>query len=293
VLVEIIDHLRERIAAGDEVIEIVVADPDRGRGSYPGEPIDGGIHRPLRVWVELADRLELRLATPRPAGDSHVRLRFERIGSAAPTPVADPTEKYGSASEFARISKLEDPGFVIDLDDALDRARLGPQPSVLDLGCNTAEVLGHVARRRPQATLVGVDHSASALAIARDRFPQHRFIEADLAALPGLELPRFDLVLALCTLQSPGVDDRVVLQHVVQSHLAEHGSVILAVPNCRYRAGEVLHGARTKNFRQPELSLVIKHVAYFKKYLQQHKRRVFVTGRNYIFVTGVLYGGAG
>ena len=114
----------------------------------------------------------------------------------------------------------------------------------------------------------------------------------DLAALPELELPRFDLVLALCTLQSPGVDDRVVLQHIVQSRLAERGSVILAIPNCRYRAGEVLHGARMKNFRQPDLSLCIKHIAYFKKYLQQHKRQVFVTGRNYIFVTGV-YGAAG
>ena len=286
-LVEIIDHLRERIAAGDEAIEIVVADPDRGRGLYPGEPIDGDIHRPLRVWVELADRLELRLATPRPAGEGRVRLRFERIDADVPTRVSDPTEKYGSASEFARISKLEDPGFVLDFDDALDRAGLGPQPSVLDLGCNTAEVLGHVARRRPEASFVGVDHSPSALAVARRRFPRHRFVEADLAALPDLDLPRFDLVIALCTLQSPGVDDRMVLQHVVQSLLAERGSVILAVPNCRYRAGEVLHGARTKNFRQPELSLVIKHVAYFKKYLQQHKRRVFVTGRNYIFVTGV------
>ena len=38
---------------------------------------------------------------------------FERLDPAArlaPTG-DDPTEKYGAASEFARISKLEDPGF--------------------------------------------------------------------------------------------------------------------------------------------------------------------------------------
>jgi SAM-dependent methyltransferase len=295
-LVDIIEDLRSRLAAGDDAVELVVADPDLGRGLYPGERIDvrGQTfpHRPLRVWVELADRLELRLHTPQPAGDGLVRLRFERIDPPTRTPVGDPTEKYGRESEFARISKLEDPGFVIDLDDALRRAHLGPTPRVLDLGCNTAEVLDLVARLRPQATFVGIDHSASALEIARARHPDHQFIHSDLAALPELALPRFDLVLALCTLQSPGVDDRVLLRHVVQERLAAHGSVILGVPNCRYRDGEVLHGARMKNFRQPDLSLVIKHVGYFKKYLQQHRRRVFITGRNYILVTGVPSGGA-
>lgn len=285
-LVELIDHLRERIAAGDSAVEIEVADPDLGRGLYPGERIEDAIHRPLRVWVELADRLELRLCTPRPTSPGRVRLRFERLPAATP-PSSDPTEKYGTASEFARISKLEDPGFVIDFDDALERAHLGPAPHVLDLGCNTAEVLGLLARRRPHASFFGVDHSASALAVARARFPTHRFVEADLATLPSLELPRFDLVLALSTLQSPGVDDRALLRHIVQHRLTERGAVILGVPNCRYRAGEVLHGARMKNFRQPELSLVVKHIAFYKKYLQQHRFEVFVTGRNYLLVTGV------
>ena len=286
-LIEIIEHLRERLGAGDEAIELDVADPDRGRGLYPGERTpDGEIHRPLRVWVELADRLELRLCTPRPSAPGRVRLRFERLAPATAM-TSEPTERYGSGSEFARISRLEDPGFVIDFDDALERACLGPRPRVLDLGCNAAEVLGLVERRRPEATFVGIDHCASALAIARKRFPGHRFVEADLATLPSLELPRFDLVLALCTLQSPGVDDRALLRHVVQSRLAEGGAVILGVPNCRYRGGELLHGARMRNFRQPELSLVVKHVAFFKKYLQQHRFQVFVTGRNDLLVTGV------
>jgi hypothetical protein len=42
-----------------------------------------------------------------------------------------------------------------------------------------------------------------------------------------------------------------------------------------------------RNFRQPELGLVIKDVAFYRKYLQQHDREVFVTGHHDLFVTGV------
>ena len=41
------------------------------------------------------------------------------------------TEKYGADSEFARISKLEDPGFVIDFEEALARLDLPAEPRVL------------------------------------------------------------------------------------------------------------------------------------------------------------------
>jgi hypothetical protein len=51
--------------------------------------------------------------------------------------------------------------------------------------------------------------------------------------------------------------------------------------------GELVYGARMKNFRQPELGLLIKDVAFYRKYLQQHGRQVFVTGKHYMLVTGV------
>ena len=62
---------------------------------------------------------------------------------------------------------------------------------------------------------------------------------------------------------------------------------ILGFPNCRYQDGDTLYGARMKNFSQPELSLLIKDVSFYKKYLQQHRKKVFITGRHYILVTGV------
>jgi hypothetical protein len=63
--------------------------------------------------------------------------------------------------------------------------------------------------------------------------------------------------------------------------------LILGFPNCRYFDGEVQLGTRMKNFREPELGLLVKDVAYYRRYLQQHDRQVHVTGSRYLFVTGV------
>jgi trans-aconitate methyltransferase len=158
---------------------------------------------------------------------------------------------------------------------------------VLDLGVNTGDELAVLARLVPEPEVVGIDHSASALAVARARFPAFRFVEADFGQLAALALGRFDLVLSLNTLQSPGIDDREVLRQIVQHHLAPRGAVILGLPNSRYVDGELSYGARMKNFRQPELGLLIKDIGFYRKYLQQHGRQVFVTGKHYVLVTGV------
>lgn len=274
-----------------------VLDPDHGRGLHAGETVERGgvtyVHRPWRVWIDLAERLGLRMLTPRRIDDTLVELTFEPLARAAPERVGDVTEKYGAASAFARISKHEEPGFVIDLAESLARVPLPPAPRVLDLGVNTGDELALALALRPELPgaidIVGVDHSASAIAVARERFAgeRARFVLADLANLATLELGRFDLVLSIGTLQSGGLDDRALLRDVVQHNLAESGSVILGMPNCRYVDGEIEYGARVVNLREPELGLLVKDVAFYRKYLQQHHRRVFVTGKHYILITGV------
>ncbi len=306
-LTAIVAHVRERLAAGATAVSLRVLDPDRGHGLYAGERVDVGgrtlVHRPLRAWVDLADRLHLRLHTPRPDGEGLVRLTFSPLDEAARwEPVGDvpAREKYGTGAGWQRIANLEDPVLVLDLADALARVAPGPGARVLALGCNTGDELEVVAALWPElrrsGTFVGVDHSGTAIAAARERFAApHRFVEADLAALPGLDLgPPFDLVLCLNTLQSPGVDDRALLRHVVQQRLAATGGLVLGIPNCRYLDGERLHGARTKNLREPELSLVIDGLAFYRRYLHQHRRRVLVTGQHTLLVTAVPVGaGAG
>jgi SAM-dependent methyltransferase len=268
------------IATAPEIV-FRVLDPDRARGHYAGEIVDGCVHRPWRVWIDLAERMGLRMLTPRPAEPPLVELRFERLG-ARWQPRGEGRERYGIGSGFDRINKLEDPGFVIDLEEALARVALPPGGRVLDLGCNTGDVL---AMMPAGAQLVGVDHSASAIAAARTRLPHASLVEADVTALPPLG--RFDLVVSIGLLQSGALDDRALVRHVVQELLAPAGAVIFGWPNCRYVDGELEYGARMKNFTEPELGLVIKDIAFYRKYLQQHHRQVFVTGKNYLSVTGV------
>ncbi|HEY6038004.1 MAG TPA: class I SAM-dependent methyltransferase [Kofleriaceae bacterium] len=282
-LAAIVQFVAEILARG-EVAELVVADPDHGAGMYAGEALGDSIHRPWRVWVELADRLGARLGTPRPA-DGEVALRFEPLARERVPERGEGSETYGTASGFARIHKLEDPGFVIDLREALERAQLPPAPRVLAVGCNTGDELALIYGAAGDARVTGVDHSESAIAEARERWPAATFLVAD--AMQPLALGRFELVIALGMLQSGELDDRALLRRLVQDHLAPAGAVILGVPNCRYVDGEVSFGARMRNFSQPELGLVIKDIAFYRKYLQQHHRKVFVTGRNYLFVTAV------
>lgn len=304
-LVAIVAELRAALDAGADQIELIVADPDRGRGRFAGERVvvDGQphVHRPWRVWVDLAERLELRLLTPRPRDDGRLLLTFERLAPRADRrdwavdAEADPREKYGARSAYARIAKAEDPGFVLDLAEALERARLPPAPRVLDLGCNDGEVLELIAAllgADRAATLVGVDHSPSAIAAARARLPGQRLLELDLNQLcadpHAHALGRFDLVVALNTLHSPGVDERALLGLITRELLAPAGALVLGLPNCTYRDGEQLFGARTLNItRQAELSLLVKRVAYYRRYLHKRTKRVFVTGKYYVLVTAV------
>ncbi len=303
-LLEIVELVQARLAAGADAVAFWVIDPDHGRGRYAGEPVDGDggerfVHRSWRVWAELAERLQLRMLTPRKDG-ALVRIALERLGGverwgagAAGAPAEDASERYGAESRYARVSKLEDPGFVLDFADALARAAPAPGARILDLGVNTGDELALIQHLAPAlrdtAHFVGVDHSASALAVARARFPgpNVELVEGDLNRLAELALGTFDLVISLNTLQSAGIDDREVLRRIVQHHLAPIGAVILGLPNSRYVDGELEYGARMRNFRQPELGLLVKDVAFYRKYLQQHHRQVFVTGKHYLLVTAV------
>ena len=43
----------------------------------------------------------------------------------------------------------------------------------------------------------------------------------------------------------------------------------ISIPNCRVIDGETVYGARMVNFRQPELGLLVKDVAFYRKYLSE------------------------
>lgn len=282
------------------VVTLVAPDPDLGEGLHAGERIDlAGVpvrHRSLGCWSDLAEVLGARLLVPRPAGEGWIRLRFERL---------DPTdsfhgdrdipaeERYGAGSRFGRVDKLEEPSFVSALTAAYRRVDLPAGAKVLDLGVGTGaelELLERVYGRERFAGLscLGVDHSESALALARERLRAFncRFLSADLNDLQSLGLGRFDLVIGVGVLQSTSLrDGRGLFQTLVKEALTERGAVILGLPNCRYASGEAVYGAWTRNHNHPELSLVLKDVDFYRRYLEQHRFRVTVTGKLTLFVT--------
>lgn len=296
---------------GAATADFEVVDPALGPGRYSGEAVVvaglEALHRGYRCWVELAELLGCRLVIPRDAanpsdpGQGFVRLRFEKLelgDSFHGEDAEDPTEKYGTGSRFAHIDKLEEPSFALALEAAFYRVDLPPRARVLDLGVNTGDELELLRRvygapRFDELELVGVDHSASAIARAAERFggDHRRFLMHDINALAELDLGRFDLLVSVGTLHSPSIrNSKQLFQGLVQDHLKPTGAVILGFPNCRWHDGEVLYGARPPNYNHPELSVVLKDVDWCKRYLQQHRYRVTITGRHYLFVTATRIG---
>lgn len=300
---EIVAWLRQGLETlpPGETLEMTVLDPDLSQGCYTGErlEVEGKIyrHHSYRSWLDLAERLGCRFLTPERVDEIGVRLRFTPLNfTRSPHTHApeDATEKYGAASPFASIDKLEEPAFLLDYEEALARVGLQPESAVLDLGVNTGDEFTPFERLIPPGvyeniSFTGIDHAESVVLRARERFPapNFRFFQEDINRLGNLNLPRFDLVISVGTLQSPGVRSHEVFRALIQHHLKERSGLILGFPNCRYVDGEVVYGARVKNLREPEGSLLIKDLAFYKKYLQQHRFRVFVTGKYYLFLTGV------
>jgi hypothetical protein len=73
--------------------------------------------------------------------------------------------------------------------------------------------------------------------------------------------------------------------NIIQNYLYKNGSIILGFPNCRWIDGEMITGAKSKNYSFPEMSVLVKDIYFCKKYLQQKKFRVTITGKDYLFLT--------
>ncbi|CAM3385555.1 Methyltransferase domain-containing protein [Deinococcus saxicola] len=310
----IIPAVRAALEEGQEVT-LDVPDPDAGLGLYAGEISPTGRHRPWSAWADLADALGAHLLTPQPSGPGRARFGLRRY-AAAPAPDAG---GYGVGGDWARVDKLEDPVLLLTLVEALRRINPPAGGRVLALGVNSGRELDALALAFPRRPIpdqhfldqhfldqyfsdqhfpdqyfevVGVDSDASALAAARGRYPAATFLELDVAELSHpdqrpLELGRFDLILALSLLQSPGVRRDVLLKALCRHHLTEIGGLVLGFPNARYRDGLLSYGARMRNFARPDLSLLCADVTDTRRNLQKRGFQVFVTGKYEILLTAL------
>lgn len=284
----VLDRIRARLAR-DGRVDLLVRDPDADPGRWRGEAAEGEPpHLGVRDWIDLAEGLSARLRTPRPdvgATPRTVLLTLDRLGDEADLHGRDP-HRYARDGAFARVRKSALPGFLLPLSDALRFAR-GDEPDaagcerVLVVGCHHGDELAVLGASEPPVhprQVVGIDVREDALAIARERWPDAAFLGADAGDLPA-DLGRFELIVAIAVLQSPELDGPAVLRSLVRDHATPAGGLVIGLPASRFRDGEVLWGARTRNFTQPDLSLVVRDLAGHRRYLHQHGYRTRIGGR--------------
>jgi len=280
----------------NQTVEFEVVDPDISN-EFSGTLISVSgkkyIYRPFKVWVDLAEILHCKILTPRSLPENRILIRYKSLDVSKSwhnNSGVDITERYGSDSEFSRIFKFEEPYFMNDYIRSLNEAGVKENMKVLDLGINRGDEFKifqeFYIRLSDSITFTGIDHCTSALNKARLQMNSGNFsfYNKDLSDISELDLPKQDLIISIGTLQSPEFDGKAVFRYFVQNLLNDDGSIILGFPNSRYIDCEVVYGAKTKNYTESNLNLLIKDVSYYKKYLQQHKYKVVTFGKYYVFL---------
>ena len=289
----LITGLSEQLRVSFEVL-----DPDVAPGHYAGERVSykerSYLFRGYKAWTDLAEQCGCRMCTPVVSEPGIIRLTFEKLrpeDSFHCSDTREKAEKYGVDSAFSAIHKNEEPAFMMAFSDALKRSGITRRKRILNLGVNRGDEFDLIRQMDPEGfaahELVGIDHSATAIDAALSRFDalHTRFYCHDINALGALDLGRFDLIITIGTLQSPGIAFKPLFMKLVQEYLEPDGAMILGFPNCRWMDGEMLYGAKAPNYSFSEQSLLHNDVDFCKRYLQQKKFRVTLTGKPYRFLT--------
>ena len=294
---EIVMYFENELKLKDEIF-IEVLNPDLDKNYYAGEKLlvqnKNFIYRSYKAWSDLSELLfckffvvELKVNT--------VILKFkklDKVDSFHRDINDERNEKYGEMSTFFRINKNEEPTFLYTYLNALKNVNVKEKKNILKLGINKAdefELIKNLIDEEifSKIDFVGVDYSSSAIEFAKKRFPQENltFYNHDINKLAELNLEKADLLISIGTLQSSGLNFKLLFMDLIQNYLEDKGSIILGFPNCRWIDGESIYGAKAANYSYSEQSVLYKDVYFCKKYLQQKKYRVTLTGKNYLFLT--------
>ena len=298
-LLKITDTLEKELISLNtkEIIEFKTISPDIETSIYSGNIItfnnEEYIYRGYKEWIDLAHILKCKMLTPIISDENLVIMRYEKLNEDVSFHKnTDSTEdKYGSNSIFSQIYKNEEPSFLHYFKQALKNVNISKRIRILNLGVNSGdefELIEQYASYFENLELIGIDYCSSAIAEANEKFSAFsnvRFYTHDINDLESLNLERFDLIISIGTLQSSNLDFNPLFMSIVQNQLNKDGAMILGFPNCRWLDGEMIYGARVKNYPFSEMGLLYKDVIFCKKYLQQKKFRVTVTGKDYIFLT--------
>jgi hypothetical protein len=298
-MAEILSLLQKALLSNKE-ITFDVFNPDLYEG-YAGASVlyegETYLYRGYKSWIDLAELLKCKMRTPMIEVAPFVRLRFVALSAHSFHDNRKESEKYGLGSAFSQIYKMEEPAFYYYYQEALSNAKISERKSVLNLGINRGdelEVIKNTVERKVYEgmTFVGIDHSQTAIDYANSKFnaSNELFYAYDLNDLHHLALGKFDMLISIGTLQSPSINFKPFFMHLIQEYLSNDASIILGFPNSRWLGGEVLYGAKAPHYSMSEMGLVLSDILFCKKYLQQKKYRVRITGKYYLFLTATRIG---
>lgn len=248
----------------------------------------------FKAFVDLAQLFFMKLLTPIQTDRDTIKLRFYKLNKNSSFHKADSkdTEKYGVDSEFFTIDKTKEFSFLYHYQKALQFINIDKKMKILNLGVNKADEFRVIKDLLPDANFfqkefIGIDYSNSIIDYAKEHFSYKNvdFISHDINKLDELDLGRFDLIISIGTLQSSNINFNTTFMSLYQNYLQKDGAIILGFPNCRWIDGEMIYGAKAPNYAFSEMSLVLKDIHFCKKYLQQKKYRVTITGKDYLFLT--------
>lgn len=277
---EILEWFEKSSLEEGEILEVELLNSDIEKIGY-------------KAFVDLAQIFYMKMLTPQVKDEDSTILRFLKLHLDTSFHKAhQSSEKYGVESEFFKIDKTAQFSFLYYYRQALKFINIEEKKRVLNLGINKGDEF-HVikeiltCKEFEVKEFVGIDYSNTAIEYAKEHFPYEntKFIAHDINRLDELQLEKFDLIISIGTLQSSNINFNAMFMNIYQNYLEKGGSLILGFPNCRWIDGEMIYGAKAPNYPFPEMSLVLKDIHFCKKYLQQKKYRVVITGKDYLFLT--------
>jgi len=299
---EILPQL-QNILETEENISFSVLNPDLS-STYAGTKVvidaETYLYRSFKAWMDLAELLHCKMLLPKEGDYPLVTLTLKKLEADSSfhlETTSDKEEKYGVTSHFFTIHKMEEPAFLYYYQQALSNVNIENRTRVLNLGVNRGDEFEVIKNRLDinkyeNMQFVGVDHSKTAIEYAEGLFEENNvtFYAEDINNLDSLNLGKFDLLISIGTLQSPSINFKPFFMKLVQDYLEKDSAIILGFPNSRWIAGEMVYGAKAPNYAMSEMSLLFNDVIFCKKYLQQKKYRVTITGKHYLFLTATKIG---
>ena len=223
-----------------------------------------------------------------------VILKFKKLNqqSSFHKTVDKSSEKYGVDSEFFSIDKNSQFSFLYHYKKALEFIDIESKQKILNIGINKGDefkVIQEILSSQSfeKKDFVGIDYSSSAIQYGKKtlNYPNIDLLCEDINKIDELNIGKFNLIVSIGTLQSVNIDFKKTFMNLIQNYLENDGAMILGFPNCRWIDKQMIYGANVPHYNFSEMSTVIKDIYFCKKYLQQKKYRVTITGKDYLFLT--------